>query len=240
VRHHVVDLIGLLGTLTRADRAGQAERGVGGVDHLEDHQQVAARLALGLGAQLGALGDPGVADLAAAAVVDQHADGVLLVAVGEGHGQRLLAAADVGVVPAVTDPRSADLAGPRRVSHVTGVKPRGRLPGGRAQGGRADRGEDAQQGEGLRGGRRLGGGHQRPGEGAHQRGLARGRRGQGADQVGSPELGVHRVLQLAQDLVGLGQHPGEGLLDRDRREEAGDVGLPGVVGIHAEQDRRAG
>src|SRR5207247_7202098 len=39
-------------------------------------------------------------------------------------------------------------------------------------------------------------------------------------------------------LARLGQHPVEGLLDGDRREQAGDVGLHGVVGIHAEQDKR--
>ena len=115
--------------------------------------------------------------------------------------------------------------------------PPGCLASGRAQGRRADRSEDAQQGEGLWGGRRLGGGHQRPGEGVQQRGLARGRRGQRADQVGSPELGVHRVVQLAQDLAGLGKHPGKGFFHGDRREKSGDVGLPGVVGIHAVQDK---
>ena len=141
-------------------------------------------------------------------------------------------------MPAVADAGGADRAGPRRVGHVAGVQPLGRLPGGRAQGGRADRGEDAQQGEGLRGGRRLGRGHQRPGERVHQRVLPGGRRGQRADQVGSPELGVHRVVQAAQHLARLGQHPVEGLLDGDRREQAGDVGLNGVAGIHAEQDKR--
>ena len=94
-------------------------------------------------------------------MVDQHTDGMLLVAVGEGHGQRLLAAAYVGVVPAVTDLRRANRVGPRGVSHIVRADPGGGLAGGRAQGGRADRGEDAQQGEGFRGGRRLGGGHQR-------------------------------------------------------------------------------
>src|SRR5271166_6867847 len=92
VRYHVVNLVGLLGTLARADRVLEAAPGVGGTDHLEDHHWVTAGRPLGIGTQLGPLGDPGVPDLATAAMVDQHADGMLLVAVGEGHGQRLLAA----------------------------------------------------------------------------------------------------------------------------------------------------
>src|SRR5208283_4886265 len=83
--------------------------------------------ALGIGTQLGPLSDPGVPDLAAAGVVDQHAEGVLPVAIGEGHGQRLVPTARVGVVPAVTDLRSADQAGPRGISHIMRADPRGRL-----------------------------------------------------------------------------------------------------------------
>jgi hypothetical protein len=237
VRHHVVHLIRLLGTLTGADRALEAEPGVGGVDHLEHHQRVASGLALGVGPQVGPLGDPGIPDLAAAAVVDEHADGVLPGAVGEGHGQRLLPTADVGVVPAVPDLRGADRAGPRGIGQVVRAEPVGRLAGGGAQARRADRGEHAQQGERLRSGRRLGGGHQRRGEGLHQRGLAGRRRSQRTDQVGSPELGVDRVVKLAEDLARLGQHPVEGFLHGDRREQAEDVGFRGMVGIHAVQDK---
>ena len=49
----------------------------------------------------------------------------------------------------------------------------------------------------------------------------------------------HRVVQAAQHQARLGQHPVEGLLDGDRREQAGDVGFAGMVSIHAEQDKRS-
>ena len=129
--HYVVDLIGLLGAFAGPDRPLELAVGIGRVDQLEQHHRVAARLLLGCGAQARTLGDPGVPDLAAAAMVDQHAERVLPHPVGEGHRQRLLAAADVGEVPAVTDLRSADRPGPRGVGHVAGVYPgRGLCRGG--------------------------------------------------------------------------------------------------------------
>ena len=120
VGHHVIDLIGLLGAFARGDGAGQPAAGVGGVDRLEHHQRVLVRGPLGFRAQAGALGHPGIPDLAAAAVVDQHGHRVRPVAVAEGHGQRLLAAADVGVVPALTGPRGTERGGPGRVGHAAG------------------------------------------------------------------------------------------------------------------------
>jgi hypothetical protein len=159
VGHHVVDLVGLLGALPRADGALEPTAGVGGVDHLEHHQGVLPRRPLGVRAQPGRLSHPRVLDLAAATVVDQHADGVLAVAVGEGHGQRLLAAADVGVVPALIDPGAAERSSPGRVGHVAGADPVCGGPGDGPQRRRSDRGEDPQQGEGFRGRRRLRGGN---------------------------------------------------------------------------------
>jgi hypothetical protein len=105
VGHHIVHLIGLLGTLARADGPLEPGAGVGGVEHLEYDQRVAAGRPLGVRAQLRLLDHPRVPDLAAAAVVDQQADGVLVLAVGERHRQGFLAPADVGVVPALPDLR---------------------------------------------------------------------------------------------------------------------------------------
>ena len=85
--HHVVDLIGLLGALARRHGALQAQAGIGGVDHLEYYQRVSPGGLLGIGTQPGALGDPGVLDLAAAAMVNQHAQRVLLVTVGKAQRQ---------------------------------------------------------------------------------------------------------------------------------------------------------
>ena len=236
--HHVVDLIGLFGALARADRIPQPAARGGGVDDLEHHPGVVVRRLLGFRAQPGRRGHPRVLDLAAPAVIEQHADRVLPVAVGEGHGQRLLPAADVGVVPALAHPRGAERSGPGRVGHAAGAEPGRGLPGGGPQGGRADRGQDPQQGQGLRGGRRLRGGNQRSGQGVHQRIRARGRGGQRADQVRDPQFGVHRVVDLAQDAGRLGQHAREGVFHRHGGEEPGDVGLfRGFVRTHAVQDR---
>ena len=162
VGHHVVDLIGLLRALARGDGPGQPAAGVRGLDRLEHHQRIVPRRLLGFRAQPGALGHPGVPDLAAAAVVDEHRHrmrpvgvaglvgmaGVAgLIGVGEGHGQRLVAAADVGEVPAVTGPRGTEGDGPGRVGHAAVAKAGRGLPGGGPQGGRAERGQHPQQGQ---------------------------------------------------------------------------------------------
>ena len=236
--HHVVDLIGLVGALARADGGLELAAGVGGVDHLEQHMRIVLRRLLGLRAQPGGLGHPDVPDLAAAAVIDQYADRVRPVAVAEGHGQRLLAAADVRVVPALTDLRGTERGGPRRVGHTASRYPGRRLPGGGPQGRRADHREDPQQGEGFRRGRRLRGGNQRSGQGVHERGLTRGRGGQRADQVRAPQFGVHRVIQLAEDAGRLGQHAREGVLHRHGGENPGHIGICLVfIRAHAVQDR---
>jgi hypothetical protein len=83
VGDQVVALVRVRRGFARADRAREPTVRLGGAEPLEHHERIGIRRHERLVQQPGGVADPGVLDLAPAPVVDQHRQGVLLVAVGE-------------------------------------------------------------------------------------------------------------------------------------------------------------
>jgi hypothetical protein len=223
----VVGLVRLDRALPRRDRLRQPLAGVLRVDRLEDDQRVFLGREPGLVEQARRVVHPGVFDLAAHAVVDQHRQGMLGAAVAEAHRDRFLLAADVAVMPATADRRRSDRARPLRVGHAARGDPVGRFGRRRLECLGPDRPEDAQQCQRLRRGLLLGRRHERPGELRHELAVvAPGRlAAEGADHVRAPQLGVDRLADMGEHLPCLAQHDTGGLRGPQRCEKRGDVGF---------------
>lgn len=222
---HGVSLVSLLRALPRADRGLKAAVRVGLVEPLEDHERVRIGGQEGLVEQARRVPHPHVLDLPAPPVVDQDGQGVLLHSVGKADGDGLLAASDVPVVPAVAHRWQAEVRHPRLIRHALGRDPVGGLRSGGPQAGCPDRGEDAQQRQGLRRGGFLGAGNQRAGQVPHRHRLVLARPDQGPDHVGSPQLRVDRLADVAKHLLCLAQHNAECLSRHQRGEKLVNIGV---------------